>query len=47
MARFNAVAATNSYAMFGDVMTAAEMARGRQKPLMGDPHLNRWWPKMA
>jgi len=40
MARFNAVAAANSYAMFGDVMTAAEIGEESGKNrLMGDPHL--------
>ncbi len=40
MARFNTVAAANSYAMFGDVMTAAEIGEESGKNrLMGDPHL--------
>ena len=40
MARFNAVAAANSYAMFGDVMTVAEIGEESGKNrLMGDPHL--------
>ena len=40
MARFNAVAAANSYAMFGGVMTAVEIGEESGKNrLMGDPHL--------
>jgi len=40
MARFNTVAAANSYAMFGGVMTAAEIGEESSKNrLMGDPHL--------
>ncbi|MEK9656488.1 MAG: hypothetical protein VW202_12345, partial [Halieaceae bacterium] len=40
MARFASVAAANPYAMFGDVVTAAEIGEESSKNrLMGDPHL--------
>ena len=40
MARFNSVAAANPYAMFSDLMTAAEIGEESSKNrLMGDPHL--------
>jgi len=40
MARFNSVAAANPYAMFSELMTAAEIGEESSKNrLMGDPHL--------